>query len=87
VPPFPMPDTPFYTFIYGFACPPFRVTLLWNSGRILIWLGCILVPLGAGVLMLAQRRYILGWSTMLAWTVIAGVYGFWLWFFSVLGAA
>lgn len=87
VPPFPMPDTGLYTFIYGFACPPYRVTLLWDSGRILVWLGCILVPLGAGILMLAKRRYISGWSTMLVWTVISGLYGFWLWFFSLFNGA
>jgi len=86
-PPFPMPDTAFYTFIYWFACPPYRVTLFWDSGRILIWLGCILVPLEAGILMLTGRRYIFSWSMMLMWTAVAGVYGFWLWFFSVFNGA
>jgi hypothetical protein len=82
-----MPNTEFYTIIYGFACPPFRVTLLWDSARILVWLGCLLVPLGAGILMLAKRRCIVGWSAMLMWTVIAGVYGLWLWFFSLFNGA
>jgi len=37
--------------------------------------------------MLTGRRYIFSWSMMLMWTAVAGVYGFWLWFFSVFNGA
>ena len=80
--PFPMPDTAFYMISYGAPCPPYRITLTWDSTHFLIWLGCLLVPSIAGAMIL-NRQYVFGWTAILAWAVLSGLYGFWLWFFSI----
>ena len=81
LPPFPTSDTA-DLFRSGAPWSPDRITLIWDSARFLIWLCCLLVPVITGVLIL-KRQYVAGWTLLFAWTAVSGLYGFWLWFFSL----
>ena len=79
-------DLPFHsgsmmTMVYIFYVIPDRVILFWHStiGHILIWLGCILLPLFAGYILFYKEKLYLGLSILFLSIIPFGIVGFLIW--------
>lgn len=66
--------------------PPMWVIRFWNSGfgRFFIYTGFLLVPILSGWLIFIKNKPISGWITMSIWSILAGVFGVWIWIYAVL---
>ena len=77
-----------YTIAMSVMPPPDWLILAWDSswGRAIMWGGCFLIPITAFILSIGRERHVLGTTMLLAWTVVSGIVGFWIWFDAVLNA-
>lgn len=78
-----------YMFLGPIWFPPNWLVLAWDSalGRVLLWAGCVTIPLCCGVLAFTQRRFSRAFMVMLGWTLASGVVGIWIWLDAIFNAA
>lgn len=76
-------------FIVPLPVPPNWLVLFWDSicGHIILWSGCLLVPIVAIRVTYGNQRYWSGFAIMSVWTLGSGVIGVWFWFHAIFNAS
>jgi hypothetical protein len=87
VPPFP-PFEGLGVILLLVPAPPDWLVLFWDSilGRIILWIGCLLIPVTVGVIAFTKQHVFSAFIIMSAWTLGSGVVGLWLWFHATFNA-
>lgn len=77
-----------YMLLVAFWPPPNWLILSWDSlwGRIIMWSGCLTIPLAAFALSHVRRRHVAAFWLMIGWTLVSGVTGFWIMFDAIINA-